>query len=217
MIDWGKVGGKRTASRDTYHAGAVFGQVIALANLGMIESQANGSSRDYRRTKGQEVVFLEYAFHVVGSSDGHQLGSLSNEKEPVQKRMPGGDGNLEFQVVENCGLHVENLLARKATVRNVDAVSHFGRVDLFVLAGNKERGDPNKLELGTIDLDKRKVAVQDVDAKVQGLWDKTELHVDFNEPINENGSHRSSEALLIMHVWMRTRFSLRKAQARQEV
>jgi hypothetical protein len=197
----GERSSQSTQEVNTYHTRFLVGQRIVFTDRGMVNSEAHSRCRDDRRAKCQELVFLEHSFHVVVCSKLHRRGSIGDEEESLCKGVSGRDGDLEDQLGQNVVFHVEHLLAGKAAVGDIDAVTHLRRVDLLILGGDEESRDSNELEPGAFNIDKAEIAVENVDAKVQCLGDEAKFHVDFDEPVNKNGSHCNSQTCLSMHIW----------------
>jgi hypothetical protein len=59
---------------------------------------------------------------------------------------------------------------------------------------------------------KGEIAVENVDAKVQCLGDEAKFHMNFYEPIDENGPHCSGHSCLFVHVWVWASMGLRQRE-----
>ena len=96
--------------------------------------------------------------------------------------------------------HIKDFLSIVGSIRNVDAITNFGRVNLLMLARNKESGDTNELEFRPQDIDSAAVSINDADAKEECFRYETKFHVYLYKPINENCPHPTVYILLLGHV-----------------
>ena len=97
-------------------------------------------------------------------------------------------------------LHVKDLLPVVGSIRDVNTVTYFRRIDLFVFARDKQCSDTDKLEFGSQDIDLAAISVNYTNAEIQRLWDEAEFHVHFDEPINEDCPHPGIYIFLSSHL-----------------
>ena len=91
------------------------------------------------------------------------------------------------------------LMTRVGTVADIDEIAKLGWVDLFVLGRNQETSHSNQLKFWTGNLLALEVSINQVDGKVQRLWNKLELQMNFHKPIDENGAHAFINVRLTLH------------------
>lgn len=120
----------------------------------------------------------------------------------MKKRMCSGHGDPPVEFSENGLLHIKYLLAGVGPVGDVYTVAYFRRVNLLVLAGHKKGSHSNKLELATLYWYFTAITVNNVDAEVKCVGIEAEFHVDFDQPVNKDGTHFGINILLAVHVWM---------------
>ena len=97
-------------------------------------------------------------------------------------------------------LHCYNLLSRVRIICQIDEVFHCGRVDLFVLRRNEKRGYSYKLNICLHYDEPCKVSVDQVNGKVESLWEQLELSVHADNPIYEDSPNVFIYIFLVAHV-----------------
>ena len=84
-------------------------------------------------------------------------------------------------------------------IANVNEVAKLWRINFLILGGNQERCDSNQLQLWSGDFFSLKVAVDEVDSQVKGLWDQLEFQMNLYKPVDKNRSHAFIDVWLRLH------------------
>ena len=147
------------------------------SNVGIVEGEDNRRSSHNRRAELQKTVFLEGPLQVIRSCMLRHFRSIRKTEESIQKGVGCRDRNLPIQHLKDILLHVKDFLPVVGSIRDVHAITYFGRVDLFVFARDKQRSDTNELEFGPQNIDFAAISVNYADAEIERLWDKAEFHV----------------------------------------
>lgn len=122
----------------------------------------------------------------------------------MQKWIGGWHRYLPVQFLEEGLLHVENFRTSVRSIGDVDTVTYFGRVDLLVLACHQQGSDSHKLKLAAFYTDFAAIAIDDVDTEVECVGIQAEFHVDFDQPVDKDGTHFGVDIFLAIHVGMRS-------------
>lgn len=184
----------------TYHSGQLLIEMVFLSDLGMVECQADGCRRHEGWSFRHVVVVLQNAFQVVVGGIPHGWGGVGEEEESHEERVGGGSGELKAERVEDAVFHVKELSVRVSVPGLVNKVPDFGRVDFLVLAGDEEGRRSDELQPMAVDADAGKVAIKDVDGKVQRFRVQFKFQVRFHNPIDQNRAHDWSDLGLFVHV-----------------
>lgn len=121
-----------------------------------------------------------------------------------------------LECLEDVLLGLQDLALGVGRVSAVKEVLRRGRDDLFDLGSDEHARDPDELEFGEGDNARGEEAVNDVDREEKGLWEKTEAHVDLDEPVSKDAAHLPCEVLLVVHVIrVRHRRSLERSRVRK--
>ena len=150
------------------------------SNVRIVEGENNRRSSHNRRAELQKTVFLESPLQVVRSCVLRQFRSFCKTEESIQKGIGRRDRNLTIQHLEDVLLHIKDFLPVVGSIRDVYAITYFGRVELIVFASDKQCSDANELEFGSLDVDLAAISINYAHAEKERLREEAEIHVYFN-------------------------------------
>jgi hypothetical protein len=107
---------------------------LGVSNVRVVDGKASACCSELGWSELEGRVFLQHTLHVVVSGDLLDFARLQNVEKSLKKRMGRRDSQLVFQLVANLKFHIEDFLSRVGTIRDVNAISNFGRIYFFVLA-----------------------------------------------------------------------------------
>ena len=86
-------------------------------------------------------------------------------------------------------------------IANVDKLVDAWRVDFLVFGGDQKAAYTKKLQVGASDCFTFQVTIDEVNGQEKSFGNKLELHVDFDQPVDQNGAHLFVDMRLsIFHV-----------------
>lgn len=81
-----------------------------------------------------------------------------------------------------------------------------------MFAGNKKGSHSHELELAAFHWHFAAVPINNVDTQVERVGVETELHVDFDQPVDKDGAHFGVDVILTVHVGLRLCSCLRSLE-----
>lgn len=111
----------------------------------------------------------------------------------------GSEHQVKLQGAEDLPLGMDNLISSVGVVTNQYELLQIRRINLLVLAGEEQGGDPHQLELASLALEVLQKPIDDVNREEKSLRNHLELIVHVNYPVDQNGPHFVVYVLLHQH------------------
>jgi len=103
---------------------------------------------------------------------------------PVDELEDGRHGEVEAEGVEDADFHVQHLVFSVSFVGDVDKVSDLWRLDFLLLARDQHAGHAHQLQLASVQVGGRQLAVYDVHSEIERFRQQLEFEVHLQQPVD---------------------------------
>eukprot|EP00047_Mylnosiga_fluctuans_P020829 m.96821 g.96821 ORF g.96821 m.96821 type:complete len:362 (+) comp8646_c0_seq2:120-1205(+) len=148
--------------------------------------------------EADHVVRHHLDLHEVLGQRVHLRVCVARAREAAQKVQGQRRAEVEVELAQHQGLHLEDFRLGVRIVGNVDKVADLGRVHLLVLRGDEHGRDADELQLVALDGVDGKEAVDEVNRHEERLLQQLEAHVDLGQPVDQDGPHLLADAGLAL-------------------